>query len=226
MDAVIVAAGEGLRFNSKKPKILCQLANRPIISYSIRLLNSLEYIRRIVVVTTRENLPEIDNICMRFSKCLKPVIGGETRYASVRAGLLALKPWRDRVAIHDAARPLLTKGLMDRLEEKSRNALVTIPGIFVTDTMKEIDTNGFVKTTHDRKRLRSIQTPQIFHPDVLARFPTDGNPTDEATVAEGLGFPVLVVEGEITNLKITYKEDIDIADSIIKRGGNEDWHWL
>ena len=130
------------------------------------------------------------------------------------------------MAIHDAARPLLSRVLMDRLEERSRNSLVTIPGIFVTDTMKEIDTCGFVKTTHNRERLRSIQTPQIFHPAVIEMFPHDCNPTDEATVAEGLGFPVLVIEGEITNLKITYKEDIDVANSIINREGNENWNRL
>lgn len=222
MDVVIVAAGEGSRFSSNKSKVLTQLADRPILSYSISLFNNLDYIKRIIVVTSKEIYFEVDLLCLKYSKCFKPVIGGETRYLSVRAGLQALKPWRDRVAIHDAARPLLSKILMDRLEERSRNALVTIPGIFVTDTMKEIDKSGFVKTTHNRDRLRSIQTPQIFHPDVLEKFPTNCNPTDEATIAEGLGFPVLVVEGEISNLKITYSEDLEIADSYLKRGLYED----
>lgn len=226
MDVLIVAAGEGLRFKSSRPKVLSQLANQPIISYSLSLFNQLSYVKRIVVVTSKEIVSEVEEICSAYSKCLLPVIGGPTRYASVSFGLKALSPLKNRVAIHDAARPLLSKTLIDRLEKESRSSLVTIPGISLTDTIKEIKDDNFVKTTHERSKLRGIQTPQIFYPEVLEKFPESGDPTDEASLAEELGFQVLVVEGESTNLKITFPWDLYLAERLLKRSSDESRDWL
>ncbi|HLB59665.1 MAG TPA: 2-C-methyl-D-erythritol 4-phosphate cytidylyltransferase, partial [Bdellovibrionota bacterium] len=120
-----------------------------------------------------------------------------------------------RVAIHDAARPLVPLDLLARLEEVSRTFPVTIPGIPLVDTIKEVDEREGVLRTVPRERLRSIQTPQIFHPNVIEKFPNDANPTDEASLAEELGFPVRVVEGSLKNFKITWPEDLIIMERFL-----------
>ena len=140
--------------------------------------------------------------------------GGKRRQDSVRKALAALPPDCDAVLVHDSARPFATAALMARVLNALESGLPAVtPGIAVTDTIKSVDENGRVLRTHDRARLRAVQTPQGFALAALrqahARAEAEGwEVTDDAGLMERCGLPVLVVEGEEGNRKITTLQDL------------------
>ncbi|MBS0534616.1 MAG: bifunctional 2-C-methyl-D-erythritol 4-phosphate cytidylyltransferase/2-C-methyl-D-erythritol 2,4-cyclodiphosphate synthase [Proteobacteria bacterium] len=150
-----------------------------------------------------------------------PVHGGETRQASVRAGLeaLATEP-PDVVLIHDAARPFASRDLIARAIDAAGETGAAIPGLPVTDTIKAVDQLGRVGETLDRARLRAVQTPQAFAfaPILEAhrRAAREGRDdfTDDAALAEWVGMQVRVFDGESANIKITHAEDFVRAETM------------
>jgi 2-C-methyl-D-erythritol 4-phosphate cytidylyltransferase/2-C-methyl-D-erythritol 2,4-cyclodiphosphate synthase len=151
---------------------------------------------------------------------LRPVYGGATRQASVRAGLEALvSHGPDIVLVHDAARPFASPALISRALEAVTDADAAIPGIPVSDTVKTVDAAEQVVETLDRMRLRMIQTPQAFRFSTLLdahrRAAAEGREgfTDDAALAEWAGLKVCVFEGEAGNIKLTTAEDFVRAQS-------------
>ncbi len=150
-----------------------------------------------------------------------PVHGGDTRQASVRAGLEALAGDRpDVVLIHDAARPFASRDLIARAIDAAAESGAAIPGLTVTDTIKAIDRHGHVGETLDRSTLRAVQTPQAFAfaPILEAhrRAVREGRDdfTDDAAIAEWVGMQVRVFDGESGNIKITHPEDFMRAEAM------------
>lgn len=141
------------------------------------------------------------------------IAGGDTRSASVRAGLGAVPDDATIICIHDAARPLATEQLYRRVIEAVLNgADAAIPGMAVADTIKIVDPVGRVTGTPDRSTLVAVQTPQAFRAAVLrAAHAAGGEATDDAALVEALGGHVVVVEGEPGNRKITNPDDLDWA---------------
>jgi 2-C-methyl-D-erythritol 4-phosphate cytidylyltransferase len=140
------------------------------------------------------------------------VPGGDTRAASVRAGLKAL-PDCDIVVVHDAARPLASQRLFTAVVDAvTAGADAAIPGLRVTDTVKRIanrDGQSIVVGTIDRSELVTVQTPQAFRRDVLERaHHTLSDATDDAALVEAMGGVVVIVSGEVSNLKITDPSDL------------------
>ena len=118
--------------------------------------------------------------------------------------------------IHDAVRPFFSVELVNKIISTAAEFGVAIPALTPNDTIKEIDTNGFVLRTHNRKKLCCIQTPQGFKPEIIVpaydKAKTDCYyGTDDAALAEYAGFPVKVIEGEESNIKITTPHDIDLG---------------
>jgi 2-C-methyl-D-erythritol 4-phosphate cytidylyltransferase len=149
--------------------------------------------------------------------------GGETRAASVRRALQAMRPWvsdDDAVLVHDAARPCLTLGLIDVLIEQAGaepgGGLLAVP---VADTLKRADSTGHVLETEPRGGLWQAQTPQLFRYGLLraALEAAGADVTDEASAVERLGFRPKLVAGQTRNLKVTYPEELELA-AIILRG--------
>jgi 2-C-methyl-D-erythritol 4-phosphate cytidylyltransferase len=143
------------------------------------------------------------------------VAGGATRSASVRAGLALVPDEADIICVHDAARPLATVALYQRVVSAiEAGADAAIPGVEVTDTIKQIDGNGKVIATPPRSTLRAVQTPQAFRASVLRRA-HEGDPeaTDDAALVEAAGGVVVVVDGEADNRKLTLPEDLEWARS-------------
>lgn len=140
------------------------------------------------------------------------VAGGATRSDSVRAGLAAVPDTATIVCVHDAARPLATRALYERvIGAVVDGAAAAIPGIPVTDTVKVV-ADGVVTSTPDRESLVAVQTPQAFRADILRAAHADGGgSTDDAALVEAIGHPVVVVDGEVTNRKITHLDDLDWA---------------
>ncbi len=143
------------------------------------------------------------------------VAGGATRSESVRAGLDALPTDVniEIVCIHDAARPLASPALYERVIAAVRGgADAAVPGVAVSDTIKVIDSGGRVVDTPDRSTLVAVQTPQAFRLDVLRRaHASGGQATDDAGLVERLGGRVVVVDGEVGNRKITLPDDLEWA---------------
>ena len=133
------------------------------------------------------------------------VAGGDTRSASVRAGLAALPPDAGVVLVHDAARPHASKDVWQRVLDGVRTgADAVVPCVPVVDTLREVD-----GTTVDRSRFVAVQTPQGFRVDALRRAHAgDQEGTDDASLVEATGGKVLVVDGDPGNRKITTPDDL------------------
>ncbi|MFZ1922215.1 MAG: bifunctional 2-C-methyl-D-erythritol 4-phosphate cytidylyltransferase/2-C-methyl-D-erythritol 2,4-cyclodiphosphate synthase [Xanthobacteraceae bacterium] len=217
--AIVVAAGRGERAGGGVPKQYRPIAGEPMIRPTLRAF--LDHPQIDVVQPVIRSGDEFDFAAatVGLQKLPAPVAGGATRQASVRAGLEALAPVApDLVLIHDAARPFLTGGLIDRAIIAGRSTGAAVPGIVITDTVKAIDAAERVAETLDRSRLRIVQTPQAFAFDLIIdahrRAVAAGldSFTDDAALAEWSGHPVSVFDGEAGNVKVTTNEDFARAE--------------
>ena len=141
------------------------------------------------------------------------VAGGDTRSASVRAGLAAVPADADIVCVHDAARPFAGTALFQAVIAAVRaGADGAIPGVAVTDTIKVVGADGVVQHTPERASLVAVQTPQAFRAAVLrAAHAAASEGTDDAALVEGAGGRVVVVTGDPDNRKVTHPDDLDWA---------------
>ncbi len=182
-------------------------------------------VERIVLAASHDELIEVRAATVRFSKVTDVVAGGETRARSVEQGLAALPGEIAVVLVHDAARPLLTHAVIDRVLDGVARVGAAVPGLPVADTVKRVDASSIARSTLPRSveldgraltAMVAVQTPQGARADLLReayrRFDfAAGEPTDEATLVEAMGAPVEVVAGDAANLKITRPEDLDFA---------------
>ena len=149
--------------------------------------------------------------------------GGATRQESVRLGLSKADADADIIAIHDAARPFVSAGLIDRCVEAAGERGAVAAGLPVRDTVKIVSSDRWIQSTPERSSLWEIQTPQAFKAALIReahdRAVMQGlQATDDAAVVEGMGIPVYVIEGERTNFKITLPDDLVFAEALIRDG--------
>lgn len=217
VSVVIVAAGRGKRFGSKKNKVLWPLGGRPVLEWSLRAYASVPSVREIIVVCSNSDRRAVSHIAKRFSKVSQVVLGGKERFDSVWEGLQRVDVTSDVVLIHDAARPLISKRLIQetvRQSAKVGGAIVAIP---VADTIKRSMDGRKVRETVARETLWRAQTPQGFR---RARFVKAYESArrarvltpDDAAIAERFGIPVAIVPGEEANLKITRRADLRLVE--------------
>jgi 2-C-methyl-D-erythritol 4-phosphate cytidylyltransferase len=222
--AVIAAGGAGERLGGDEAKFESTLLGRPLVTYSLDACESATSIEGVILVVPPANLESwsLERArSMGFSKVLKTVMGGASRQESVLNGLQALEGATGVVAVHDAARPLVTAAMFDRACEIPAGLAGLITAIPVTDTVKEV-AGGQVVTTLDRSVLVSVQTPQSFVYDVIVRAhlnaARDGyTGTDDSALVERDGGLVGVVEGSRENIKVTYPADLRVAEAILRR---------
>ena len=205
--AVVVAAGQGQRFGGSKQ--FAVLNHDSVAAHSVRAARSVA--QRVVLVVPA-------NYSGNGEGADVVVFGGPTRASSVRAGLEEC-PDADVIVVHDAARPLATPSLFGAVVDAvNAGADGAIPGLPIADTVKRISHQGdviVVDSTEAREELMAVQTPQAFTRDVLIRAHADGNDaTDDAALVEALGGRVVVVPGELDNVKITVPGDLAKASSI------------
>lgn len=217
---ILLAAGQGTRlkhFAEKKQFLIWQ--GRPLFWQSARVFARVPGIQGVVFVFPPETLDQnrllvqelLNENGFQFQWLTAP--GGETRQDSVRSGLRALPGSCDRVLVHDAARPFITAGLVQSvLSGLDKGASGVVPGIPVTDTIKQHSENGL--TTLDRSRLVAVQTPQGFQRHLLDKAHHQGrvqgwSVTDDASMLERLDHEVIVVQGLEENVKITTDRDLD-----------------
>lgn len=209
---IMPAAGAGLRFGGVMPKQFIKIADKALWQYAYELFLTDERLEKIVLAVPESEVARMQTEHMHAR--LSIVAGGKSRAESVRAGLEALGIMKDAdvVLVHDAVRPQLTRELVDRILSATDKADAVVPAILVTDTIKEVDADGFVMRTPARSSLRAVQTPQAFHVGILrAAYRQLGGDlekyTDEAMLVEACGGRVLCVAGDPENIKITNQVD-------------------
>jgi 2-C-methyl-D-erythritol 4-phosphate cytidylyltransferase/2-C-methyl-D-erythritol 2,4-cyclodiphosphate synthase len=221
---LIVAAGRGERAGGGEPKQYRSVAGKPLLRWSIDLFANHEAIRSIQVVIGTDQRGPYEASTADLS-LPPPVIGGAERRISVRKGLEALRKVSPRyVLIHDAARPLATRALVDRVIEALREgADAAVPMIEVADTLRRRTEGGSWQLV-PRANLRRAQTPQGFCFDkILAGHQAHSNAevTDDMAIAELAGMQIAAVAGEELNLKLTTTEDFAIAERMLAANRRE-----
>ncbi|MGE5606683.1 MAG: 2-C-methyl-D-erythritol 4-phosphate cytidylyltransferase [Bacteroidota bacterium] len=230
--AIIPAAGAGQRMNAGINKIWLPLFGEKILTHVLRVFCQSGSVDHIVLVVNDSEIAEIkaylneewEQYLAKFSV----VPGGRERQESVGNGLVYLQNWpgwfseRRIVAIHDAARPLITDRLLNIAIAECLIYNAVGVGVPVKDTIKRIDSSGFVESTLERDVLWAIQTPQVFDYDLIFDcyrqiLNLKHTFTDECSIAEHCGRRVKLVQGSYENFKITTPEDLLLAEIIMRR---------
>jgi 2-C-methyl-D-erythritol 4-phosphate cytidylyltransferase len=201
---IVVAGGAGRRFGGAKQFI--DLAGRSVLERSVATARTLT--SHVVVVVPAASLDASSIEC----GAELAVAGGADRAASVRAGLAAVPERAEVIVVHDAARPLATPSLFAAVVDAlAAGAAGAVPALDVIDTIKRVR-SGLVVETLDRSELVAIQTPQAFTATALRAAHASGrSATDDAALVESDGAPVVVVAGEVRNIKITDPRDLTTA---------------
>lgn len=219
--AIVVAAGSSARMEGQD-KLLAGLGGMTVLERSVLALDANELISEIIVVTRAELVEQVGLLLhARGVKKLTAIVpGGETRTESVRAGLDAAPGKTILVAIHDAARPLVSQRIITETVRKASQTRAAAPAIALKDTVKEVNQNVVVATP-ERGKLLAVQTPQVFDYDMLRgalrKAEKDGiTLTDDCSAVEHMGLNVFLTEGEEQNLKITTPFDLRIAKMLVE----------
>jgi 2-C-methyl-D-erythritol 4-phosphate cytidylyltransferase len=222
---VVPAAGAGRRLGGGA-KALVRLAGRALLAHAVEAMEANQCTTAVVVVSHPDAMEATAKLLADegLAKVTALVAGGPTRQASVAAGLRALPPGPGYVVVHDAARPLVAPGAVDRMLELLLEAGLAgvVPGVPVIDTIRRVDDAQRSTGIVDREQLRSMQTPQLFVREVLERAyrlaRRDGvEATDEAALVELAGHQVQVVPGDPENLKVTTPLDLAVAETLLAR---------
>jgi 2-C-methyl-D-erythritol 4-phosphate cytidylyltransferase len=213
--AIIVAAGSGTRFGDGG-KVLAQLHGKPLLQFALELFTSGVAVGQVVIVLGTHTLEAGRALVQRLGlEHVTLCMGGATRSESVRAGLDALDAAAAYVAVHDAARPLATPSLVERIIAAARETGAALPAIPVGDTIHIADESRHIASTPDRSTLWAAQTPQVVRREwLLAAFARREATTDEAGLLASAGYPVAIVAGEPLNLKITHPGDLAVAAAL------------
>jgi 2-C-methyl-D-erythritol 4-phosphate cytidylyltransferase len=219
--ALIPAAGSGTRLPADGPKQYLSIAGRPMLWHAVRAV-CVPPIESVFVVLAPGDTIFASHDWSAFAGKLEPLYcGGETRRDSVYNGLvasMAAVEADDWMLVHDAARPCLPRKDLDSLMRETQNDEVGgILALPIADTVKRAFQDR-IESTEDRSRLWLAQTPQMFRAGLLiqALKRAKGAPTDEAAAVEQLGLKPRLVAGSRENLKVTWPEDLAIAESILK----------
>jgi len=214
--AIIPAAGAGIRMGGVR-KAFLEVGGRPMLQYSIDVLLAHPAIETIVVALPDDVMAH-PPAWLRHER-VTLVAGGRERADSVRAGPHALADGIDAVLVHDAARPMLTGEMIDRVLGPVGEGRGATLALQVTDTLHAVE-GSTIRTTPDRARFWRAQTPQAFPRTVLGRayaaLPPDARPTDEAGMVTAAGGTVLVVPGEEWNIKVTTPADVRLAETFLR----------
>jgi 2-C-methyl-D-erythritol 4-phosphate cytidylyltransferase len=223
---LIPAAGQGKRMGSERNKLLLPLRGRPLLAWTLEAALAAASIEWIGIIGQSYDFADFEAIIASLNPRLPPVLvqGGDTRQESVYRGLQALPPRAARVLIHDGARCLATPELFDRCSTALLNCQALIAAIPVKDTIKIVDSQGWIQDTLPRENLWAAQTPQGFAVELLRKCHEKGRSlgwevTDDAALLEKCQSPVKIVAGEETNLKVTTPGDLVLAELILRQRG-------
>jgi 2-C-methyl-D-erythritol 4-phosphate cytidylyltransferase len=220
--AIIAAAGGSRRMNGID-KVFALLAGRPALAYVLDAFEKCEAVGQIVVVVSENNVAKCRQLIAekKYSKPIEVCAGGKRRQDSVAAGLQKLKGC-DWVVIHDGARPLVTRELIEQGLEAAKETGAAVAAVPVTDTIKMAGEDRVVLETPPRQNLWAIQTPQVFRADIISKAyqKVKGEVTDDASLVEALGSKVKLYMGAYDNIKITSPDNLTLAEVLLKKHGH------
>jgi 2-C-methyl-D-erythritol 4-phosphate cytidylyltransferase len=216
--AVIAAGGTGSRMGAEKPKQFLPVNGKPVLWHTIHAFLQFDAELKVILVLPPAHIQEGLDIMNSFGQPHRfdLVTGGDTRFQSVKNGLSHVPPG-SIVFVHDAARCLVSQQLIRHCYETALAQGSAIPAIRVGDSLRLL-TGAHTHEVLNREHVRIIQTPQTFQSDILlSAFAKEYDPafTDEATVAEANGSNIILLEGETTNIKITWPADLLLAERIL-----------
>jgi 2-C-methyl-D-erythritol 4-phosphate cytidylyltransferase len=222
LTAIIVAAGSSRRMGFDK--LLALLAGKSVIEHAIDAFENAKSVADILVVTRADRVNEFEQLLRGKAKVRAVVAGGEHRQDSVKAGLQRLDDKTEYVAVHDAARPLVTADQIERTFDRAREHGAASLAESVSDTLKRASQDLLVSGSVERHELYAMQTPQIFSRALLeeayrAVFAKQLRITDEVSAIEQLGRQAILVPAEDFNFKITYERDLRLAEFILRDRG-------
>jgi 2-C-methyl-D-erythritol 4-phosphate cytidylyltransferase len=200
-------------------KVLAPLAGRPVLSHVLDVFDSCKSIDNIVLVVNQKSLKQCRKLVAELSKPVEFCLGGKRRQDSVAAGLKQLKDC-EWVIIHDGARPLVTKELIEEGLKAAQETGAAVAAVPVTETIKVAGDDRIVLETPPRQNLWAVQTPQVFRLDIISKAyqQAKGEATDDAALVEQASYKVKLYMGSYDNIKITTPQDLLIAEAIIKSG--------
>jgi len=220
LTAIIVAAGSSKRVGFDK--LFSKLGDRSVLEHALAAFEEAESVSAIIVVCRDPKLVQ-DAINRTGGRKVRAVVrGGERRQDSVQAGLKELAENSEFVAVHDAARPLITPREIERVFSAARKHGAAVLAAPITDTLKFADANQVVSGSIDRQNVFAMQTPQIFRRasllEAYERIRSNSLiVTDEVSAIEHAGGSIVIVPAQDHNLKITYAGDLPIAEFILKQ---------
>lgn len=214
--AVIVAAGSSLRMGGGD-KLFAPLCGELLLARVLGVFQGCKAIDQIAVVVREEKVTETQELIVerRWSKVREVCIGGARRQDSVRAGLERLKgcEW---VVVHDGARPLVTGDLIENGLKAAADTGAAVAAVPVTDTIKIAGPDRVVRYTPARDSMWAVQTPQVFRSEIIKKAyqRADNDVTDDASLAEQLGYKVRLYPGSYANIKVTNPDDLISAETL------------
>ena len=216
---IIVAGGKGLRMGGELPKQFIAIGSKPVLMHTIEAFYEYDQQMNIIVVLPSSFRDYWQQLCNENRFEIPHIIadGGESRFHSVKNGLKFVH--EGIVAVHDGARPFVSKALISRIFQLANTHSAVIPVTDVTDSLRQINDDN-QSNIIDRSKIKQVQTPQVFDYHTLAdAYETEycNTFTDDASVVEHKGTSIHLTQGEITNIKITTPFDLEIAEVILNR---------
>ncbi|WP_207425515.1 2-C-methyl-D-erythritol 4-phosphate cytidylyltransferase [Pedobacter sp. SYSU D00535] len=216
--AIIVAGGSGSRMGTELPKQFLEVNSKPVLMHTLLAFHRSSVKPEILLVLNKHYHNFWKELCALHQFDVPHILveGGEERFHSVKNALnLVHQP--SLVAIHDAVRPVISNELITRCFNEAEENLAVIPAVSSRDSLRQKQGNGTVAL--NRSEVLIVQTPQVFHSDILNKAylqPYSDNFTDDASVVERNGNEIVITEGDSKNIKITYPEDLEIVALFLK----------
>lgn len=215
--ALIVAGGKGLRMGGELPKQFLPIGGKPVLMRTIEAFHTYNPEIQIILVLPGSQQSYWAELCREHHFSLPHVIadGGDTRFHSVKNGLLFVKT-QGLVGVHDGVRPFVSREVIARCYALAAEKRAVVPVIDVVETIRHLESDNSVTVSRDEYKL--VQTPQVFDADLLKRAyeqPYAPHFTDDASVVEALGVPVVLTAGNRENIKITTPFDLKIATALL-----------
>jgi len=221
--AIICSAGPSSRFGGKRKKQYVDVGGRAVFLRSVELFANRDDVKQVLLGIAKEDQELVEvkwGANLKFFG-VKVFFGGEQRFETVRKGLTLVKDDIDLVAVHDACRCCITEELIEQVIAAAARSGAAIPACPVAATIKKVR-DGQIERTVDRSELYEAQTPQIFAKELLERAYENlekldkSKISDDAQLVEALGEPVQIVQADSSNIKITHRSDLAIAEAILK----------
>ena len=227
--AIILAGGSGSRFGADRPKQFLEIAGKTVLEHTIEAFEQNAGIDRIAIVSRKDFVDDVQKMVdlRGYTKVEHVLCGGKERYHSTLAALEAYHDDNDVLLIHDGVRPLVSQRIInDCIDAMASNDAIVV-AVPATDTILQVDEDNHIAAIPPRKMLRNAQTPQCFRRKTIRRAfdlafaDSDFQPTDDGSVVLRYlpEVPIGIVDGDPTNIKITYTDDLQLAERLL--GGNK-----